>query len=152
MLHHDADALVRLLFVRSGRLIGSERFTLEGAGDDPAGEILTQFMLQYYGGENVPPREILLSASAPEQEIVEQLLTERAGHRVYLQTPRKGDKFRLVSVAMKNLRDEAEKIDRRLANTRARTIGAVEELAQVLGLDKPPRRIEGYDISTRRAS
>lgn len=147
VLHHDADALVRLLFVRSGRLIGSERFTLEGAGDDPAGEILTQFMLQYYGDENVPPREILLSASAPEQEIVEQLLTERAGHRVYLQTPRKGDKFRLVSVAMKNLRDEAEKIDRRLANTRARTIGAVEELAQVLGLDKPPRRIEGYDIS-----
>ena len=147
VLHHDADALVRLLFVRSGRLIGSERFTLEGAGDDPAGEILTQFMLQYYGDENVPPREILLSAPAPEQEIVEQLLTERAGHRVYLQTPRKGDKFRLVSVAMKNLRDEAEKIDRRLANTRARTIGAVEELAQVLGLDKPPRRIEGYDIS-----
>ena len=147
VLHHDADAMVQLMFIRSGRLIGSERFTLEGAGDDEAGEILTQFMLQYYGPENVPPREVLLSASVREQSIVEQLLSEQAGHRVYLQTPRKGDKFRQVSVALKNLRDEAEKLDRRLANSRARTLGACEELAQVLGLDKPPRRIEGYDIS-----
>lgn len=147
VLHHDADAMVQLMFIRSGRLIGSERFTLEGAGDDEAGEILTQFMLQYYGPENVPPREVLLSASVREQPLVEQLLSEQAGHRVYLQTPRKGDKFRQVSVALKNLRDEAEKLDRRLANSRARTLGACEELAQVLGLDKPPRRIEGYDIS-----
>ena len=147
VLRHDADAMVQLMFIRSGRLIGSERFTLEGAGDDEAGEILTQFMLQYYGPENVPPREVLLSASVREQSIVEQLLSEQAGHRVYLQTPRKGDKFRQVSVALKNLRDEAEKLDRRLANSRARTLGACEELAQVLGLDKPPRRIEGYDIS-----
>ena len=147
VLHHDADAMVQLMFIRSGRLIGSERFTLEGAGDDEAGEILTQFMLQYYGPENVPPREVLLSASVQEQPLVEQLLSEQAGHRVYLQTPRKGDKFRQVSVALKNLRDEAEKLDRRLANSRARTLGACEELAQVLGLDKPPRRIEGYDIS-----
>ena len=152
VLHHDADALVQLMFVRSGRLIGSERFTLDGAVDDPAGEILTQFMLQYYGDENVPPREILLSTIAPEQDIVEQLLSERAGHRVYIQTPRKGDKFRLVNVALKNLRDEAEKIDRRLANTRARTVGAVEELADVLGLDRPPRRIEGYDISNTQGA
>lgn len=147
VLHHDADAMVQLMFIRSGRLIGSERFTLEGAGDDEAGEILTQFMLQYYGPENVPPREVLLSASVQEQPLVEQLLSEQAGHRVYLQTPRKGDKFRQISVALKNLRDEAEKLDRRLANSRARTLGACEELAQVLGLDKPPRRIEGYDIS-----
>jgi len=151
-LHHDADALVQILFIRSGRLIGSERFTLEGAGDDDSGEILTQFMLQYYGPENMPPKEILLSATVHEQTIVEELLSEQSGHRVYLLTPRKGDKFRQVSMALKNLRDEAEKLDKRLAGSRARTVGAVEELAQVLGLEKIPRRIEGYDISNTQGA
>ena len=151
-LHHDFDALVCIMFIRSGRLIGSEKFTLEGAGDDEPGEILTQFMLQYYGPENVPPREIILSSIAPEGTIIEELLSEQAGHRVYLQTPRKGDKFRQVSVAMKNLRDEAEKLDKKLANTYARTQGAAEELAQILGLPKTPRRIEGYDISNTQGA
>ena len=146
-LAHDADQLVQILFIRSGRMIGSEFFTLEGAGDDPAGEVLTQFMLQYYSEENLPPKEILTSAEIPEREIVESLLSETTGARVYLANPRRGDKLRLISVALKNLRDRAIKIDRSLENTRARTIGAAEELARVLGLNRTPRRIEGYDIS-----
>lgn len=151
-LHHDADALVCIMFIRSGRLIGSEKFTLEGAGDDEAGEILTQFMLQYYGPENVPPKEVVLSSVVYERSTVEELLSEQAGHRVYIQTPQKGDKFRQVGLAMKNLRDEAEKLDKKLANTYARTIGAAEELAKVLGLKKAPRRIEGYDISNTQGA
>ena len=147
VLHHEADAMVQVLFIRSGRLIGSERFTLEGAGDEPAAEILTQFMLQWYGPENAPPRELLLSAQVPEQPVIEELLGEQAGHRVYISSPRKGDKLRLVNVALKNLREEAEKLDRRLVNSRDRTVGAAEELARVLGLEQTPRRIEGYDIS-----
>ncbi|MCQ2437774.1 MAG: excinuclease ABC subunit UvrC [Clostridia bacterium] len=147
LLHHDADAMLQIMFIRSGRLIGSEQFTMEGAGDDDSGEILTQFILQYYGDENVPPREILLSAEVPEAEIVESLLTESSGHRVYISVPKRGDRLRLVSVAVKNLRDTAEKMDKKLANSHARTIGACEELARVLGMTKTPRRIEGYDIS-----
>ena len=146
-LDHDADALVQILFIRSGRLIGSERFTLEGAGDELPAEVLIQFMLQYYGPENVPPREIVISARIAEQTTIEELLSEQAGHRVYLYTPMKGDKFRQVNMAMKNLRDEIAKIDRRLADSYDRTVGACKELADILGLDKPPRRIEGYDIS-----
>ena len=146
-LDHDADALVQILFIRSGRLIGSERFTLEGAGDELPAEVLIQFMLQYYGPENVPPREIVISARIAEQTTIEELLSEQAGHRVYLYTPMKGDKFRQVNMALKNLRDEIAKIDRRLADSYDRTVGACKELADILGLDKPPRRIEGYDIS-----
>ena len=152
VLPRDADAMVQLMFIRSGRMIGSERFTLEGAGDEDAGEVLTQFMLQYYGPENVPPREILLSAAAPEQSIIEELLTEQSGHRVYIQTPRRGDKLRQVTVALKNLREEMQKLDKRARNSYARTKGAVEELAEVLGLEKPPRRIEGYDISNTQGA
>ena len=152
VLPHDADAMVQLMFVRSGRMIGSERFMLEGAGDEPQGEILTQFMLQYYGPEITPPREILLSATPPEHDVIEQLLTEQHGARTYLLTPRRGEKLKLVNMALKNLKDEAKKLDRRNASSRARTIGALEELQAVLGLPALPRRIEGYDISNTQGA
>ncbi len=151
-LPHEADAMVQLMFVRSGRMIGSERFTLEGAGDEPIGEVLTQFMLQYYGPENAPPHEILLSAAPPEHDVIEQLLAEQHGRRSYILTPRRGEKLKLVNMALKNLKDEARKIDRRNANSRARTIGALEELQAALGLEKLPRRIEGYDISNTQGA
>ena len=151
-LPHDADAMVQLMFVRSGRMIGSERFTLEGAADEPLGEILTQFMLQYYGPENMPPREILLSASPPEHDVIEQLLSEQHGQRTYILTPQRGEKLKLVRMAVKNLKDEAKKLDRKNANSRARTIGALEELQAALGLERLPRRIEGYDISNTQGA
>ena len=151
-LPHDADAMVQLMFVRSGRMIGSERFTLEGAADEPLGEILTQFMLQYYGPENMPPREILLSATPPEHDVIEQLLSEQHGARTYILTPRRGEKLKLVNMALKNLKDEARKLDRKNAGSRARTIGALEELQAALGLPILPRRIEGYDISNTQGA
>ena len=152
VLPHEADAMVQLMFVRSGRMIGSERFTLEGAGDESPGEILTQFMLQYYGPEITPPREILLSHTPPEQDVIEQLLTEQHGARTYLLTPRRGEKLKLVNMAVKNLKDEAKKLDRKNANSRARTIGALETLQEILNLPTLPRRIEGYDISNTQGA
>ena len=152
MLPHEADAMVQLMFVRSGRMIGSERFTLEGAGDEEPGEVLTQFMLQYYGPENLPPHEILLSATPPEHDVIEQLLTEQHGRRTYILTPRRGEKLKLVRMALKNLRDEAHKLDRKNANSHARTIGALEQLQTILGLPTLPRRIEGYDISNTQGA
>ena len=141
------DCMVQLLLVRSGRLIGSEHFLLEGAGGEGSGEVLTQFLLQYYGPENAPPQEILLSGDPPEKDVLEQLLSEQAGRRVYLQHPLRGDKLKLTQMALKNARDEAEKREKRLLNNRERTTGALQELADALGLRQPPRRIEGYDIS-----
>ena len=147
VLKHDADALVEMLYIRSGRLIGSESFTLEGAADEESGEIITQFILQYYTPENLPPTEILLSSEPAEKSVIEELLTELHGRRTYLFTPMRGEKLRLVRMAMKNARDLAEKLDKKNANSHERTIGACQELAEVLGLDFTPRRIEGYDIS-----
>jgi len=148
----NADALVQLMFVRSGRLIGSERYTLEGAADEPLGEVLTQFMLQYYGPANMPPQEILVSQDIPEREVMEQLLTELHGRRVYLSVPVRGEKRKLVNMALKNLKDDMHKLDRRNANSYARTTGALEELQYVLALEKLPRRIEGYDISNTQGA
>ena len=149
---HDADAMVQLMFVRSGRLIGSERFTLEGAGDEAMGDVLTQFILQYYDLENMPPQELLLSVMPAERDVIEQLLGELHGRRVYLQCPARGEKRRLVSMAIKNLKDEMGKLDRQNASSYARTTGALEELQAVLALPALPRRIEGYDISNTQGA
>ena len=135
------------MMVRSGRLIGSEHFVLEGAGDEPLTEIVTQFVLQYYGKANMPPQELILSVDPPEKDVMEQILTELHGRRVYITNPRRGDKVKLVNMALKNLKDEAAKRDKQLSRTKERTTGAMEELCRELGLEEPPRRIEGYDIS-----
>ena len=151
-LPHDADAMVQLMFVRSGRLIGSERFTLEGAGDEPMGDVLTQFILQYYDLENMPPHELLLSVMPNERPVIEQLLTDLHGRRVYLAMPLRGEKRKLINMAVKNLKDEMHKLDRRNASSYARTTGALEELQSVLCLENLPRRIEGYDISNTQGA
>lgn len=149
---YGADAIVQLLMIRSGRLIGSEHFVFEGAADDMPSEIITQFILQYYDKANMPPQELILGVEPPEKEVLEQLLTELHGRRVYIIAPRRGDKLKLVNMALKNLKDEAAKRDKQLSRTKERTTGAMEELAQALGLDKPPRRIEGYDISNTQGT
>ena len=85
-------------------------------------------------------------------EVGEQLLSEQHGARTYILTPRRGEKLKLVRMAIKNLRDEAHKLDRKNANSHARTIGALEELQSVLNLRELPRRIEGYDISNTQGA
>ena len=149
---HDSDAMVQLMFVRSGRLIGSERFTLEGAGDESMGDVLTQFILQYYDLENMPPHELLLSVMPDERTVIEQLLSDLHGRRVYLSNPMRGEKRKLIAMAVKNLKDEIHKLDRKNASSYARTTGALEELQEVLGLSALPRRIEGYDISNTQGA
>ncbi len=144
---YGADAVVQLMMVRSGRLIGSEHFVFEGAGDEMPSEILTQFILQYYGKANMPPQELILSVDPPEKDVLEQILTELHGRRVYIIHPLRGDKVKLINMALKNLKDEAAKRDKQLSRTKERTIGAMEELCRELGLEEPPRRIEGFDIS-----
>ena len=141
------DAVVSVITVRGGRMIGSDSHVLANAGDEAAGDILTSFMLQYYSEESLPPREILLSAEAEDMDILSQLLSERRGAKVTLAWPRRGDKKRLVDMARKNALDAAEKRLRQITASEARTTGALKELQEVLGLPEPPRRIEGYDIS-----
>ena len=148
----ESDAIIQMLFIRSGRLIGSEHYVLEGGGSELPGEVILQFILQYYDAENMPPQELLLSAEPPERDVLEQLLSELHGRRTYILTPLRGEKRKLVAMAQKNARDEAEKRRKQLSRSRERTVGAAEELQRALGLDAYPRRIEGYDISNTQGA
>ena len=146
------DAIVQIVMVRGGKMIGSESHVLERAADEPPEEVLTSFMLQYYSEDSVPPREILVSHLMEDAEALSQLLTERRGARVTVSQPQRGEKRQLVEMAVKNANDAALKREKQLTSSRLRTIGALEELQEALGLDVFPHRIEGYDISNTQGA
>ena len=148
----ENGALVQMMYVRGGRLIGSERFSLDNSAEETAEEALSQFIAQYYDESRVPPRELLVNADFPDRAALEERLSGFRQSRVHILVPQRGEKRKLILLAQKNLLEEAEKRRKRLANSYERTIGALEELKDVLGLPERPRRIEGYDISNTKGA
>lgn len=147
------DAMVEVVFVRGGHMIGAEHFALEGAGDQNAAQVLSQFLMQFYDDGRLPPSEILCMELPEQAQDIEQALSARRdGAKVTLREPQRGDKHKLVELAKKNARDALLKRNEHLARQQERTIGACEALGRVVGMDKTPRRIEGYDISNTQGA
>ena len=142
----DLDGMAAVLLVRDGKMVGSETYPLEGAGREDPGEVLAEFLIQYYDGRR-PAREVL-AASLPETDIgLNEYLREKRQGAVSLLCPQRGEKRAMVLLAEKNAADALFKRNQQAAVKRQRTIGACEELGRVIGMRKTPRRIEGYDIS-----
>ena len=142
------DAMAQVIYVRGGRMIGGDSFTLAREGSEEPGEVLASFLTQYYEDGNLIPRHVLVQ-SLPEGALegLESWLRQQKGSAVSLATPKRGEKHDLILLAAKNAADALEKRNTRAAVREERTTGACAALAEALGLDTPPRRIEGYDIS-----
>ena len=142
------DAMIQIVYVRGGRMIGGEHFALPQEGSEEPGEVLASFITQYYEDGNLIPRHVLCQ-TLPEgsQEQLEQWLRQQKNAAVSLRTPRRGEKHDLVLLAAKNAADALEKRNARASIREERTLGAAASLGRILGLEAPPRRIEGYDIS-----
>ena len=142
------DAMAQVIYVRGGRMLGGDHFLLEREGAEDPGEVLMDFMTQYYGQGPIIPRHVLVQA-LPDgaQEQLEQWLRREKGAAVTLHAPQRGEKHDLVLLAAKNARDALEKRNARSAVREERTSGAAAGLGRILGMDGYPRRIEGYDIS-----
>ena len=142
------DAMVEVVFVRGGHMIGAESYALEGAGDQSVAQVLSQFILQFYDDGRMPASELLCLQLPEQAEDIESVLTgRRDGRRVTLREPQRGTKHKLVELAVKNAQDALQKRNAHLSRQRERTVGACEALAQAVGMTRTPRRIEGYDIS-----
>lgn len=142
------DAMVEVVFVRGGHMIGAENYALEGAGDQTGAQVLGQFLMQFYDDGRQPPSEILCMELPEQAQDVEAALRARKeGGRVLLREPQRGTKHKLVELALKNARDALQKRNAHLSRQHERTIGACEALAHAVGMQAVPRRIEGYDIS-----
>ena len=141
------DAMIEVVFVRGGHMIGAEHYCLEGAGDQTCAQALGQFILQFYDDGREPASEVLCMELPEQAEDVERVLADRKGARVVLREPQRGTKHQLVELALKNARDALAKRNAHLARQQERTVGACAALAAAVGMQSVPRRIEGYDIS-----
>lgn len=142
------DAMIQILYVRGGRMVGGDHFALPREGGEEPGEVIASFLTQYYEQAGLIPRNVLcqtLPEGAAEQ--LELWLREKKGSAVTVATPQRGEKHELVLLAEKNARDALMKRNARRTIHEERTVEAAKNLGKILGMDKYPRRIEGYDIS-----
>ena len=142
----DTDAVVQVFFIRSGKIIGRDHFHVRVGTEEDTGDILVNFVKQFYSGTPFIPREIMLQEKVEDIPVLEEWLTKKRGHKVTIKIPQKGLKEKLVELAAKNaqlvLSQDKEKIKRE----EGRTIGAVREIEGLLGI-KGLNRMEAYDIS-----
>ncbi len=142
-LHMDSgQACVQVFFIRANQNWGNRDYYPRTGSGAEAAEVLQAFLGQFYD-DKIPPRAILLSHDIEDRDLVAALLSDKAGRKVDIAVPLRGEKAELVSGAMRNAR---ESLARRMAEsaTQARLLAG---LAEAFGLDAPPARIEIYDNS-----
>lgn len=133
---------IQVFFFRTGQNWGNRAYFPKADPALEAAEVLGSFMAQFYDDKPCP-RSVLLSQPVEEQDLLASALATRAGHRVVVSVPRRGEKKDLVDHALQNAR---EALGRRLAETSTQA-RLLEGFAQTFGLPRPPRRIEVYDNS-----
>ena len=133
---------IQAFFIRGGQNWGHRSFFPAHTTDVPEEEVLTSFLSQFY--EEVPPAKmILLDRELPEGALLTEALGERAGYKVQLAVPQRGDRRRLLDQAKRNA---VEALDRRLAESTTQA-KLLREVADFFDLSEPPQRIEVYDNS-----
>ena len=142
----EREAVVQVFFVRDGKLIGREHYYMTHVSADSKPDILENFVKQFYAGTPFIPRELMLQYEINDSELIEKWLTERRGARVYIRVPKIGSKEKLVELAAQNAKHILEQDRERLKREEGRTIGAVKEIAEILGLEHI-ERMEAFDIS-----
>ena len=142
----DQDAVVQVFFIRDGRLIGRDHFYLRVAKGDTKAQVLSSFLKQFYAGTPFIPSEIMLQSEIEDADIIEEWLSGRRKQKVHIRVPKKGTKEKLVELALENARMVLSKDRERIRREEGRTIGAVHEVEEWLGL-KNVVRMEAYDIS-----
>ncbi|MBW3583017.1 MAG: excinuclease ABC subunit UvrC [Euryarchaeota archaeon] len=133
-----------LLFVRDGKTVGREYYFLANTLERSDADVVEAFLTQYYAHALAVPREVVLPVRLPEAELLSEWLSDRRGGGVRFTVPERGDKLRLVEMAMKNAGLLAQ--EDHFKRERERSMG-VEALHGLLKLERPPRTIDGFDIS-----
>lgn len=142
------EGAVQLFAIRDGKTVSRDVFLLENLGDGPDEEALSAFVKQYYAtAASIPPR-VLVPFETSDHEDLEALLASRRGTRVSLDVAQRGEGRQLSVLAAKNAAETLAREQAKWMADQGKTLGALEELAEALGLPAPPMRIECYDIST----
>jgi len=139
------EAVVQIFFIRGGKMLGREHFYLQHVESD-GGEIIGEFIKQFYSGTPYLPKELLVSELPEDAELLSEWLSTKRGQKVRIFAPLKGSKEKLIELAQKNASIVLEQDRENLKREQARTSGAQADLAAIIGLEKVVR-IESFDIS-----
>jgi excinuclease ABC subunit C len=141
------EVFVEVAYVRQGKMVGHDGHALDGAGEATEGELLRGFLLQYYASATHVPRTVILPGPVDEPDLLGGWLSQRRGGPVTIEVPQRGRKRALVSQLAETAAQELEQLRIQADYDRSRTEPMLNALAEALGLEVPPKRIECYDIS-----
>jgi excinuclease ABC subunit C len=136
------ETCIQVFFFRAGQNWGNKPYFPKQGLDIASGEVLEQFIGQFYD-ERAAPKLILLSEAIPQSELLAEALELRAGRKIEISVPQRGEKRDIVEMALTNAR---EQLGRRMAENSAQR-ELLDGVAELFGLEQPPRRIEVYDNS-----
>ena len=140
------EAVVSVFFIRDGKLLGRENFHMTGVLDTTKSEMMGSFVKQFYAGTPYIPKELVLQDAIEEEEVIREWLSKKREQKVSILVPQKGSKKRLVDLAYENASMVLQKDGEKLKREQMRTIGAVKQLEEMLGL-QGIHRMESFDIS-----
>lgn len=145
----DSGVCVQVFFIRSGKILGRDSFFLDQEIGEPGGEVLADFLKQYYHENHRPPREILVSEELEDSDrtLLSQWLSILNEKTVELLVPQRGLKHDLVLMAVNNAKKNLEERLRRGQASGQTGLDAAEQLQKALGLGKPLERMDCFDIS-----
>ena len=144
----DKDqAYVQVFFIRGGKLIGREGFTLRGTRSEEPRQIMTSFVKQFYDSATYIPPLILLQHPVEDKAVIESWLQSKRGSKAKIKVPGKGNKKHLVDTVAQNATQALEQLKIKQLSSPASLEAALKEIERELELSHPPFRMEGYDIS-----
>lgn len=140
-------ACVQVFFIRAGRLIGRESFTLQGVSSEEPAQIMSGFVKQFYGSATVIPPLVLLQHPIEDKAAIEQWLKTRRGAGIRLEVPSRGSKKQLMDIVAANAEQGLLQLKLKHQPTPSDLTLAMEEIQKGLHLPRLPGRMECYDIS-----
>jgi excinuclease ABC subunit C len=147
------DTVVQILFVRNGKLIGSDARTLDATEGETDAEVLEEFVKRFYSESAEIPNELVLPQNIEEARIIERWLRDkRSGQKVQITVPQRGDKRKLIDIAAQNAEEALHMMRAQWEADAVKQESALNGLQQALNLPRPPNRIECYDISTTQGT
>jgi excinuclease ABC subunit C len=153
LARENNDTCVQILFIRNGKLIGSDARMLDGTEGETDEEVLAEFVKRFYSDSAEIPNEVVLPHEIEEARIIERWLKDkRSGEKVTITVPQRGDKRKLIHIAGENAQEALHMIRARWEADAHKQENAVGELQRALNLAQPPNRIECYDISTTQGT
>jgi excinuclease ABC subunit C len=153
MARADGEACVQVFFIRGGKLIGREYFILEGTEDEADGQVVGEFLKQFYDQVPNVPQQLLLPNDIEEMKVIQEWLnTRRGGHKVEIRVPQRGQQKELIKMATENATETLAALRAQWQADTNKQTEALAELQKALNLPNPPNRIECYDISNTQGT